>query len=94
VSEAKVDSLVEDYKRCFGTPSGKRVLFDLMSRGHILNANYTGDPNSTLFNEGTRFLVTHILKVLNIDSKKMMSLMKKQRQMQEEQHEYINRWSE
>lgn len=44
------------YKKVFGTPEGKEVLFDLCNRFHILNG-HGGDPHK----EGQRSVVLDIL---------------------------------
>ena len=57
-----------DYKRTFGTDSGKRVLQDLMNRGHMLEPSYTvNDAHETAFREGERNLVLSILSELKYD---------------------------
>jgi len=86
----KTIEIVEDYKRCFGTPSGKKVLYDLMKRGHIMEARFTADPYATHFNEGMRHIVTQILTILGTDPKRMQSMLKKQREMEDTLHEHFN----
>lgn len=54
--------LVISYKRVFGTPEGKEVLFDLMNRHHILNP-HDGSPKA----EGQRSVVLGIMKKCNIN---------------------------
>lgn len=44
------------YKKVFGTPEGKEVLFDLCNRFHVLNG-HGGDPHK----EGQRSVVLEIL---------------------------------
>ena len=66
------DSIV-NYKRVFGTPEGKQVLFDLMNRHHILNS-HKGD----VFSEGQRSVVLQIMSQCNIDLAEFDRLMEGQ----------------
>ena len=50
------------YKKTFGTPEGKEVLFDLLNRYHILNS-HGGDP----LKEGQRTVALHILSQCHVD---------------------------
>jgi hypothetical protein len=50
------------YKRVFGSPEGKQVLFDLMNRYHIINS-HKGD----VFAEGQRSVVLGIMHQCNIN---------------------------
>lgn len=53
------------YKEVFNTPSGKKVLRDLMNVGHVLGqAHVPGDPHTSAFNEGQRRIVLRILSFL------------------------------
>ncbi len=53
--------LVIAYKNTFATEMGKKVLFDLMDRFHILNG-HKGDPHS----EGQRAVVLYLLRQQHI----------------------------
>lgn len=61
-----------DYKIVFGSPEGKRVLWDLMKKSGFLDKSYVAnDPHATSFNEGARNLVLHIVHRLRINIKKL-----------------------
>lgn len=59
------------YKKCFGTLDGKKVLYDLMNAGHVLNT-HKGDP----FTEGKRSLVLDILHKLHIKEEQLNEMLK------------------
>lgn len=58
------------YKRVFGTPEGKEVLFDILNRCHILNA-HKGDA----YAEGRRSVALDILHNCKIDLAQFDQLM-------------------
>jgi hypothetical protein len=62
--------LIIFYKNVFSTPEGKRVLFDLMDRGDVLNT-HGGDP----FKEGRRSLVLEIMKKVKINIQELDDLL-------------------
>lgn len=59
-SQSEIDhkQTVQDYKRVFGSPEGKRVFADLCNRFHFLEG-HKGDPHK----EGGRAVVLHIIKM-------------------------------
>lgn len=59
------------YKKVFGSPDGKTVLYDLMNAGYVLN-NHKGDP----FLEGRRSLVLDILHKCNVSEKELSDMLK------------------
>ncbi|MBK8455661.1 MAG: hypothetical protein IPL34_20485 [Thiofilum sp.] len=63
--------LVVAYKRFFGTEEGKQVLYDLMSRYHILQT-HKGDA----FAEGQRSVVVEILHKVNLTVEQFDQLLK------------------
>lgn len=54
------------YKRVFGTPEGKTVLFDLMDRFNILN-EHKGDALEMAKLEGKRAAILYILTNCNMN---------------------------
>lgn len=64
--EAEVESVqrqrIITFKRVFGSPEGKEVLFELMNRFHILSS-HGGDP----LKEGQRSVVLEILSLANMN---------------------------
>ncbi len=76
---------ISDYKELFGTDIGQKVLMDLMKNHGVLQSLHCpGDPYSTAFNDGARSVVLRIMKRSKIDTKKMMELLDKMNQEQEE----------
>lgn len=65
--------LIIAYKRVFATPDGKVVLYDLMSRYHVLNP-HDGDP----MKEGERKVVLGILRNCNISITELDEMLKPQ----------------
>lgn len=63
---------IKDYKTAFSTPSGKRVLLDMMKRHGILSQIYTGDVNEALILEGRRQVVLEIMTILKIDEAQLI----------------------
>jgi hypothetical protein len=59
---------IQDYRKVFGSAEGKRVLYDVMKHGHMLDVSYVrGDPHETSFREGERNMALMIMTKLNID---------------------------
>lgn len=54
-------NLIISYKRIFGSPEGKEILFDLMNRFHVLNGH-----NGDAIKEGQRSAVLFILAQCHI----------------------------
>ena len=57
----------QDYNSVFNSPSGKRVLLDLMNKYSVLSPMYKGDVNELLVHEGQRKVILDILNILKID---------------------------
>jgi len=65
-SPKKIKQLQEDYKICFTTDQGKRVLDDLKKRCHFFNTTHIkGDSHESAFFEGQRSIVVFIENILN-----------------------------
>lgn len=60
-----------DYKRTFGTPEGKRVLFDLMNRYHVLSG-HGGDPHK----EGQRSVVLRVMADCHVSIQRFDEMLK------------------
>ncbi len=59
-----------DYHATFNSPSGKRVLFDLMRLHGVFTAAH-GTADFVNFNEGQRLVVLNIMKKLKMDPAKL-----------------------
>lgn len=68
-------STVTDYKRCFSSAPGERVLKDLV-RSFYSSQTFDKNPYITANNEGKRFIVGYILTQLNMDPDRIMKLIK------------------
>ena len=63
-------SLQRDYLQTFGTPHGKRVLWDILSNCHVFHSSYIpGKPiENTLFREGERNVGLRIMAMNRIEN--------------------------
>ena len=63
-------SLRHDYLQTFGTPHGKRVLWDILSNCHVFHSSYIpGKPiENTLFREGERNVGLRIMAMNQIET--------------------------
>jgi hypothetical protein len=59
------------FKRVFGSPDGKSVMYYLMDRYYVLQ-DHKGDP----FKEGQRSVVVEILKLCNISLQQLDEMLK------------------
>ena len=56
-----------DYKKCFASVEGKRVLQDLIQFCKYRDSSYVaGDPTGTAFNEGMRRVILRVIKFMNM----------------------------
>ena len=62
---------VISFKSFFSTRAGRKILFELMNRYHILNQHDGGQ-----FQEGQRSVVLYILQQTKVDLKKLDELLK------------------
>lgn len=62
----QVDRVI-DYKEIFGSVAGKKVLYDMMKAGNMLQSSFDKDPHEMAFNEGQRNMVLRILTLLKTD---------------------------
>lgn len=67
--------LIIAYKRVFGTPEGKQVLYDLMNRFHILNP-IRGDSIERAEKEGQRQVVSLIMGQCAINLNQLDEMLK------------------
>lgn len=61
-----------DYKEVFGTPTGERVLTDIMVKANVFKAIETADPLMAARAEGARWLALHIASFKRFDAKSFM----------------------
>lgn len=60
--------LISQYKKVFGSPEGKAVLYDLMRANHVLSSTYDPTVESHVFlREGQRNAVLRILTILKMN---------------------------
>lgn len=55
------EDMKADYEKVFSTTAGKRVLEDLKKGGFIYKTTMCNDVNGTIFNEGKRETILHII---------------------------------
>ena len=70
-NETEQRDILIAYKSTFSSPHGKQVLFDLLSRYHVLN-EHDGDP----LKEGQRSVVLHILRQLHVNLEEFDKMLK------------------
>lgn len=65
-----------DYKKTFGSETGKRVLHDLMESNYVLSPTWSSSatPQDLAYREGARAMVLKILTILEVDPKKLREL--------------------
>jgi len=67
---------MHQYQKVFGTHEGKKVLWDLMKSGGILQSSRVpGDPYGTAFNEGARSIVLGILNKVKTNPEKLEKIL-------------------
>ena len=65
-ANSKLQKLIKDYKICFDTDQGKRILDDLSKRCHEFVTTHTkGDSHETSFLEGQRSVLVFIKSMIN-----------------------------
>ena len=68
--EELLQQLIMDFQSSFTSESGKRVLDNLSKECYENDLTYVrGDPNGSAFNEGKRYVILHIRRILEMDKK-------------------------
>jgi len=68
-------TIIQDYKRVFGSVSGKRVLKDLMQIHNFYSSSFSQDSDTlTAFNEGKRDVILRILHHIKVDVDDLMKM--------------------
>ena len=63
-----IKQMILNYRATFGTPQGERVLADLVKQCHGDTLAYVdGNPNGSAFEEGKRFVLLHIQRLMAAD---------------------------
>tara|TARA_R100001530_G_scaffold92325_1_gene64112 strand:+ start:252 stop:467 length:216 start_codon:yes stop_codon:yes gene_type:complete len=63
---SKLQKLIKDYKICFGTDEGKRILEDLSKRCHeFVTTHAKENSHETAFLEGQRSVLIFIKNMIN-----------------------------
>jgi hypothetical protein len=66
---------IKDYRKVFGSESGRRVLHDLIATNYVMQPTITGkgieNPQLMAAREGQRIAVLNILAVLEMDPEKL-----------------------
>ena len=53
-SKNEITAEMEDIRAVMSTPGGRRYMFKLLERSGLNRVSFTGQSNSTIFNEGGR----------------------------------------
>lgn len=72
-SDTEYRDLMIAYKKVFGSPDGKKVLYDLMNKYHVLN---THQGMNSEFSEGQRSVVLDIMKYHGISIEQLDAMLK------------------
>ena len=65
-ANSKLQQLIKDYKICFGSDEGKRVLDDLAKRCHeFVTTHVPKDSHESAFLEGNRSVLLFIKNMVN-----------------------------
>tara|TARA_R100001086_G_scaffold120479_1_gene62006 strand:- start:442 stop:663 length:222 start_codon:yes stop_codon:yes gene_type:complete len=65
-TNSKLQKLIKDYKICFGSEEGKRILEDLSKRcGDHVTTHCKGDSHESAFLEGNRSVFIFIKNMIN-----------------------------
>lgn len=77
--------LISQYKKVFGTPDGRAVLFDLMKGNYILWTTpfVVGDDSATMRNIGKQEVVKNIMHLLRLDPDEFL------RQIEEQEGSHV-----
>lgn len=68
----------EDLRAMVGTPEGIRFFRRFFEYGRLFNTSFTGNAETTAFNEGRRSLALKIMDdIINVDQSKMAAIMYK-----------------
>ena len=63
---SKLQRLIKDYKICFGTDEGKRILTDISKRCHeFVTTHDKSNSHETAFLEGQRSVLIFIKNMIN-----------------------------
>jgi len=81
---------IRDYKDTFETSCGEKVLLDLMKVGKMTGQSFVpGDPHQTSFNEGSRWIVGHILTQLKKDEHDLIKMIEKGEENARSNRDYL-----
>lgn len=61
-----------DYKVVFGTPTGRKVLTDIMVKGCLFHPIVEADPVAAARMEGARHMALHIASFLKFDADRFL----------------------
>ena len=68
MKKEEVKQTILNYRATFATPQGEQVLADLVKYCHGDTLTYVdGNPNGSAFEEGKRFVLLHIQRLMAID---------------------------
>jgi hypothetical protein len=75
----KSKKVISQYKKVFGSPEGKAVLYDLMKSNFLIHSSVMAERDSETFaNIGRQDLVKKIIQLLRIDPETFLQQMEEQ----------------
>jgi hypothetical protein len=66
----------DDYKIVFGTPTGRKVLTDILNKGNVFAPIVATDPVAAANMEGARHLALHIASFIKFDADRFIDTWK------------------
>ena len=69
---------IEDLKSVLQTKAGRSVLWQMLEQANVFGMSYTGEVNSTFFNEGARSAGNRLLVQIQQASQEAFLLMQKE----------------
>lgn len=75
--------LIEDAKKTFSTPHGKRILWHLLERCHVFSTTFTGNSRG-FFLEGERNVGLYLLALCEMNDPEGMEQVKKLKEEMDE----------
>ncbi len=77
--------LNHDYKEVFSSPSGQRVLADILKRAGVTRPQFDADPEKARFLEGHRHLAHSIFRMVHSSDESLLKLIAEE-QTKQDQH--------
>lgn len=81
---------VKNYKKVFGSETGKKVLWDLLKACGFMSDGFDENPNVTSYNSGARSMVLRILKIVEMNESELGAIISSQRKAEQNERKHFN----